>query len=69
MKNQVEILREKYENTQKRVLKYESDLKKPLEKDEEDNAVDESAREVLNGLYKIEKQNLLKIETALKELI
>ncbi|MBC7428592.1 MAG: hypothetical protein H7336_08280 [Bacteriovorax sp.] len=65
----LEDLRRQYRNMQERILKYENDLKQPLAKDEEDSAVEEAGREVLYGLYKVEKENLAKLESDIKELV
>ncbi|MBC7714600.1 MAG: hypothetical protein H7177_14740 [Rhizobacter sp.] len=67
--SQLEDLRKQYRNMQERILKYENDLKQPLATDEEDSAVEEAGREVLYGLYKVEKENLAKLEADIRELI
>jgi RNA polymerase-binding transcription factor DksA len=69
MKDQLEDLRKQFRNIQERVLKYENELRQPLAKDLEESAVDESSREILYGLYKVEKENLAKLESEIRELI
>jgi hypothetical protein len=67
--NQLEDLRKQYDRMQMRILKYENDLKQPLAKDEDESATEEANREVLYGLYKVEKENLARLELDIKELI
>ena len=62
-------LREKHQKISERILKFEEDLKQPLLRDLEDNAVEEGSREITYGLYKIEKANLEKIEADIGELV
>ena len=69
MTTQLEKLRKEYATMQERILKYENDLKQPLAKDEDDSAVEEAGREILYGLYKVEKENLTKLESDIKELV
>ena len=69
METQLEDLRQQYKNMQERILKYEEDLKQPMATDEEESAVEEASREILYGLYKVEKENLLKLEADIKELM
>lgn len=54
-------LEEKRQKLEKQVLKSESDLKKPLKKNLDANALGEENREKLKGVYKIEKKNLEKL--------
>lgn len=61
-------LQEKSLKIRERILKFENDLKQPLVIDLEDNAVEESSREILYSLYQVEKANLEKIEADIKEL-
>lgn len=68
MEMTIDQLRVKSAQIRERLLKYESDLKQPLRRDLDDNAVEESSREIIYGLYKVEKENLLKIEEEILEL-
>lgn len=61
-------LQEKSQRIRERILKFENDLKQPLVIDLEDNAVEEGSREILYSLYQVEKANLEKIESDIKEL-
>ena len=40
----------------------ESELRQPLEKDLDANAIEERDREVLNKIYQMEKNNLARID-------
>lgn len=68
MEMTIEQLRLKGAQIRERLLKYENDLKQPMKRDLDDNAVEESSREIIYGLYKVEKENLLKIEEDILEL-
>lgn len=65
----LEDLRLKHQKITERILRFEEDLKQPLLRDLEDNAVEEGSREIIYGLYKIEKANLAKIEADIRELV
>lgn len=64
----IEQLQLKGQQIRERILKYENDLKQPLKRDLDDNAVEEGNREIVYGLYKVEKENLMKIEADILEL-
>ncbi len=64
----IEQLQLKGQQIRERILKYENDLKQPLKRDLDDNAVEEGNREIIYGLYKVEKENLMKIEADILEL-
>lgn len=68
MEMTIEQLQLKGEQIRERILKYENELKQPLKRDLDDNAVEEGNREIIYGLYKVEKENLLKIEADILEL-
>lgn len=68
MEMTLEQLQLKGQQVRERILKYENDLKQPLKRDLDDNAVEEGNREIIYGLYKVEKENLLKIESDILEL-
>ena len=61
-------LQEKSQQIKIRIEKYENDLKQPLKRDLDANAVEEGNREVLYSLYEVEKANLVKIESDILEL-
>ena len=48
-----------------RIQKLEKDLEKPVNKDLDEAAMDMKNREILYGLYNVEKKNLLRIEEEL----
>lgn len=62
----LENLKKKRQNFEERIKRLENELKKPLTMDPEDNAIDEEDREILNSLYRIEKENLAKIDAEIK---
>ena len=64
----IEQLQLKGQQIRERISKYENDLKQPLKRDLDDNAVEEGNREIIYGLYKVEKENLMKIEADILEL-
>ena len=64
----LEQLQLKGQQVRQRILKYENELKQPLKRDLDDNAVEEGNREIIYGLYKVEKENLEKIEAEILEL-
>lgn len=68
MEMTIEQLQLKGQQIRERILKYEDDLKQPLKRDLDDNAVEESNREIIYGLYKVEKENLMKVEADIQEL-
>lgn len=55
-------LTERRRELKERIKHLENDLKKPLNHDLEANALEEEDREFLNGLYRIEKENLAQLE-------
>lgn len=54
----LEELLEQRVRLEERIKRLERDLKKPLSTDEDDDAADLNNREVLYGLYQVEKKNL-----------
>jgi hypothetical protein len=64
----LEKLHEKRQEILKKILQIESDLKKPLKMDLDDNAQEEGNREILNGIYKVEKDNLDKIDKEIESI-
>lgn len=62
-------LKEKSLELEKKIKKLESDLKIPLKKDLDENALGEENREVLLGIYKVEKENLDRIKKEISNLI
>ncbi|MGZ3788180.1 MAG: hypothetical protein ACXVLQ_06630 [Bacteriovorax sp.] len=58
-------LKELMEQRQKlieRIMHLENDLRKSMDQDPEANALDEENREFLKGLYRVEKENLAKLD-------
>lgn len=51
-----------------KINQLESDLKKPLKMDLDANALEEENREILNGLYRIEKENLQRIDAEIESI-
>ncbi|MGZ3596397.1 MAG: hypothetical protein ACXWMS_00845 [Syntrophales bacterium] len=45
-----------------RIKHLENDLKKSMDQDPEANALDEKDREFLQGLYRVERENLAKLD-------
>jgi RNA polymerase-binding transcription factor DksA len=62
-------LREKALQLENKIKKIEKDLKAPLKKDPDDNALGEEQKEILFGLQKVEKGNLERIKKEIAELI
>lgn len=55
-------LKEQRKRLEERIKRLENDLKSPLSKDMEEDAVETKNRDVLYSLYRIEKQNLARID-------
>ncbi|MFA6237923.1 MAG: hypothetical protein WC635_11385 [Bacteriovorax sp.] len=58
----LEALKEQRKNLEDRIKRLERDLKVPLSKDPDEDAVDEKNRDVLYSLYQVEKRNLARID-------
>lgn len=54
---------------QERIKQLENDLRKSLDQDPEANALEEKNREFLNGLYRVEKENLAKLDADISKTI
>lgn len=65
---QLSILNEKREKLVTKISELEFDLKKSLRKDEDDNALDEENREILNGVYSVEKENLKNLDAEIESI-
>lgn len=52
---------------EERIKRLERDLKSPLSPDEDDDAPDLKNREVLYGLYQVEKQNLERLNNEIQK--
>jgi RNA polymerase-binding transcription factor DksA len=61
-------LKEKALQLENKIKKLESDLKTPLKKDPDENALGEENREIILGLIKVEKENLLRIKKEIANL-
>ena len=62
-------LKEKALQLEKKIKKIEKDLKTPLKKDPDENALGEENKEILLGLQKVEKENLDRIKKEIAKLI
>ena len=62
-------LEEQRRKLEGRIKQLENELKKPLKNDYEANALEEENREVLNSLYRVEKENLAKINADINKTI
>ena len=62
----IKKLLETRQNILIKVLELENELKRPLKMDQDANAQEEGHRESLNGIYKIEKTNLEKLDAEIK---
>lgn len=58
----LEALEEKRKTIIDRIRSLERDLKTPLSKDPDEDAVETKNRDILYSLYRVEKQNLARIE-------
>jgi RNA polymerase-binding transcription factor DksA len=64
----LEDLKKKRLKLEERIEHLEDELKKPLKMDPDANALGEENREVLNSLYQVEKENLIKINNDIKKI-
>lgn len=60
--NKLKKLIEERRKLQDRIKRLENDLKKPMDQDPEANALDEGNLDFLKDLYKVEKENLEKLD-------
>ncbi len=60
-------LRNHWQKIRERITQLEFELKKPLSNDFEEDAQEEQRREVIYGIYQVEKQNLARIEAEIRE--
>lgn len=63
----LEDLKEQYQKLEERIKRLETDLKSPLSKEADEDALETKNRDVLYGLYKVEKQNLARLEAQIRE--
>lgn len=63
----LEDLKEQYQKLEERIKRLEADLKSPLSKEADEDALETKNRDVLYGLYKVEKQNLARLEAQIRE--
>jgi RNA polymerase-binding transcription factor DksA len=61
MEKKADLL-EQRKKLRERIKHLENDLKKSLDQDPDANALDEENREFLENLYKVEKENLVKLD-------
>lgn len=64
----LEKLTEKRQSIVRKILQLENDLKKPLKMDQEANAREEGNRERLNGVYRVEKNNLDRLDAEIASI-
>jgi hypothetical protein len=62
-------LKEKALQLENKIKKIEKDLKTPLKKDPDENALGEENKEILLGLQKVEKENLDLIKKEIAKLL
>jgi len=65
----MEELKQERRRLEERIKQIESELKKPMSFDAEDNALEAKNREVLYSLYQVEKENLLRLNADIHETI
>jgi hypothetical protein len=61
-------LEEKKRGFEERIIHLEEELKKPLKQNDDECAIEEENREVLTMLYKVEKENLLRVNSQINEV-
>ncbi len=66
--DKLKVLKEKAIELENKIKKLESDLKTPLKKDPDENALDEENREILLGILKVEKENLARVKKEISNL-
>lgn len=62
-------LKEKALQLENKIKRLEKDLKTPLKKDPDEMALGEENREILMGIYKVEKENLDRIKKQIADLL
>ena len=62
-------LKEKALQLENKIKKIEKDLKTPLKKDPDENALGEENKEILLGLQKVEKENLDRIKKEITKIL
>ena len=62
-------LKEKALQLENKIKKIEKDLKTPLKKDPDENALGEENKEILLGLQKVEKENIDRIKKEIAKLL
>jgi hypothetical protein len=67
--DKVTDLKEKAVQLENKIKKLESDLRTPLKKDLDENALEEGNREILLGLLKVEKENLDQVKKEIANLL
>lgn len=66
--DKIKVLKEKAIELENKIKKLESDLKAPLKKDPDENALGEQNREILLGILKVEKENLARVKQKIANL-
>ncbi len=66
--DKIKTLKEKAFELENKIKKLESDLKTPLKQDPDENALGEQNREILLGILKVEKENLVRVKNEIAKL-
>lgn len=64
----LEELKEERNKLEERIRHLERDLKTPRSQDPDEDAVEAKNRDILYGLYNVEKQNLARMEAEIRHL-
>lgn len=67
--DKIQELREQRKRLEERIKQLENELKKPMSPDIEEDAQLENSREVTYSLYQVEKENLARLDTKIRESI
>lgn len=67
--DKIQQLREQRKRLENRIKQLESELKKPMSQDTEEDALEENNREVIYGLYQVEKENLARLDAEIRESV
>lgn len=65
----LEDLKYQYKRLEDRIKNLEKDLRSPLSKEADEDALETKNRDVLYGLYQIEKKNLARLEAEINNSI
>ena len=65
--DKIEDLKEQRKKLEERIRHLERDLKTPRSQDPDDDAVDAKNRDILYSLYQVEKKNLLRLDSEIRQ--